>query len=170
MSLKAGQVRNIGVIGAGLMGHGIAQAFAVNGYKVNIFDADTKVLETLPDRIRKNLQAFLTLKMIKKSEIEKCIGCGACVDECPFTPSRPIVAADERYEGDHKARKCELCADARFHWDAKGGGPQGKQACVEVCPVGAIQFTTKVPEQEGDAGYHVDLRNFMWGSLGYPTD
>ncbi len=103
-------------------------------------------------------------------DIEKCVGCGSCVDECPYKPSRPIIVPDEKFNGDEKARKCELCANAPFHWDTKGGGPKGKQACVEVCPVGAIQFTTKVPVQEGDAGYKVNLRDLAWVRLGYPMD
>ncbi len=43
------------------------------------------------------------------------------------------------------------------------------QACVEVCPVGAIKFTNKIPLQEGDAGYKVNLRDSAWARLGYPT-
>jgi protein NrfC len=100
-------------------------------------------------------------------DLEKCSGCGACVEECPYTPSRPIVVADEAYGGDLKARKCELCANAPYHWDPLGGGPQGKQACVEVCPVGAIKFTTTVPKQDGDSGYKVNLRDWTWSTLGY---
>ena len=104
----------------------------------------------------------------KMVNVEKCVGCGACVEACPYTHSRPIVAADERFAGELKARKCDLCAEAPYHWDSAGGGPQGKQACAEVCPVGAIQFTTRVPKQEGDSGYKVNLRNNAWAGLGYP--
>ena len=100
-------------------------------------------------------------------DVEKCIGCGACIEECPYTPSRTLMVADEKYGGDLKARKCELCANAPYHWDPQGGGAQGKQACVEVCPVGAIQFTDKVPKQEGDTGYKVNLRDWTWVTLGY---
>ena len=103
-------------------------------------------------------------------DVEKCIGCGACIEECPYTPSRPFMVADENYGGDLKARKCDLCADASYHWDPQGGGPRGKQACVEVCPVGAIQFTNKVPKQEGDKGYKVKFRDWNWASLGYTRD
>ena len=103
-------------------------------------------------------------------DVEKCTGCGACNQECPYTPSRPLMVADEKYGGDLKARKCELCANAPYHWDPQGGGPKGKQACVEVCPVKAIQFTTKVPQQEGDSGYNVNLRDWTWVTLGYPRD
>ncbi len=34
---------------------------------------------------------FGIVRMMNRS---KCIGCETCVDACPFTPSRPIVAAD----------------------------------------------------------------------------
>jgi protein NrfC len=103
-------------------------------------------------------------------DVDKCIGCGSCIEECPYTPSRPLMVADEKYGGDLKARKCELCANAPYHWDPRGGGPQGKQACVEVCPVGAIQFSNKVSKQEGDSGYKVNLRDWTWASLGYPRE
>ncbi len=100
-------------------------------------------------------------------DVDKCIGCGSCIDECPYSPSRAFMVPDEKYDGELKARKCDLCTNAAYHWDPKGGGPKGKQACVEVCPVKAIQFTTKVPQQEGDAGYNVNFRDWTWVKLGY---
>jgi protein NrfC len=66
------------------------------------------------------------------------------------------------------ALKCDLCAEARF-WNEKCG-PEGKQACVEVCPVMAIKFTKVIPIQEGDTGYKVNLREGSWEKLGYPID
>ena len=106
---------------------------------------------------------------VRMVEKEECIGCGACHDACPYLPSRAFLAVDEAYEGEAKSRKCDLCANAPYHWDEGGGGPDGKQACVEVCPLGAIMFTAEIPEQEGDRGYKVDLRERNWGKLGYPT-
>jgi len=100
---------------------------------------------------------------------EVCIGCGLCYGACPYTPSRAFLAADRAYDDRAKSRKCDLCANAPYHWDEAGGGPDGKQACVAVCPVGAIAFTKEVPRQEGDGGYKVDLRGPSWGRLGYPT-
>jgi len=100
---------------------------------------------------------------------KKCIGCGTCYDVCPYTPSRAVLAADKDYDGELKSRKCDLCANAPFHWDEAGGGPDGKQACVEVCPVGAIKFTREIPEQKGDDGYKVNLRGRNWRILGYPN-
>ncbi len=107
---------------------------------------------------------------VRMAAPDRCIGCGACFEACPFKPSRSVVAADERFKGKIKSRKCDLCADTPYHWDKAGGGPKGRQACVEVCPVGAIGFTRSIPIQEGDAGYRVNLRNQAWARLGYPTD
>jgi protein NrfC len=100
---------------------------------------------------------------------EECIGCGLCYEACPYTPSRAFLAADSAYDGQAKSRKCDLCANAPYHWDEAGGGPDGKQACVAVCPVGAITFTKEIPQQDGDGGYKVNLRDDVWASLGYPS-
>jgi protein NrfC len=109
-----------------------------------------------------------SLGNVRMVDKELCIGCGTCMDACPHTPSRPVVAPDKEYEGDLKSRKCDLCAAAPYHWHSGGGGPGGKQACVEVCPVGAIAFTKKIPKQAGDEGYKVNLRGKTWERLGYP--
>jgi protein NrfC len=106
------------------------------------------------------------VRMVNK---EECIGCGLCYGACPYTPSRAFLTADKAYDDEAKSRKCDLCANAPYHWDEAGGGPDGKQACVAVCPVGAIMFTKEIPTQEGDGGYKVNLRDEIWGSLGYPT-
>ena len=106
---------------------------------------------------------------VRTVDIAKCIGCGLCEEACPYTPSRSLVAPHKDFNGDMKSRKCDLCAYAKYHWSPKGGGPRGKQACLEVCPVGAIKFTKRIPVQEGNAGYKVNLRSKTWKKLGYPT-
>jgi protein NrfC len=108
--------------------------------------------------------AFGNVRMVDK---EKCTGCGSCFDACPYTPKRVVVMEDETFDYERKSQKCDLCAKARYHFDETGGGPDGKQACVEVCPVNAIQFTRKIPAQEGTSGYKIDLRGAGWKSLGY---
>jgi 3-hydroxybutyryl-CoA dehydrogenase len=45
----------ITVVGAGLMGHGIAQIFAVNGHPVWLVDNNEGILRTAKDRVRANL-------------------------------------------------------------------------------------------------------------------
>src|SRR5215475_5798786 len=46
----------IAVVGAGLMGHGIAQVFALNGHDVTIYDSFASTLATARGRISANLR------------------------------------------------------------------------------------------------------------------
>ena len=92
-----------------------------------------------------------------------CEGCLQCVQVCPHPPSRAIWNFEEG-----RAMKCDLCADAPF-WTEKGG-PDGKQACVEICPVAAIRLAREIPLQEGDRGYKVNLRDETWARMGYAVD
>ena len=48
----------IGILGAGLMGHGIAQVFAVAGHDVAVYDASADALASVQTRIRANLLAL----------------------------------------------------------------------------------------------------------------
>lgn len=46
----------IGIIGAGLMGHGIAQVFALHGHAVRVHDTSGEALAALPLRVQENLR------------------------------------------------------------------------------------------------------------------
>jgi 3-hydroxybutyryl-CoA dehydrogenase len=46
----------IAIIGAGLMGHGIAQVFALHGHLVRVFDTSVEALDQLQQRVRQNLR------------------------------------------------------------------------------------------------------------------
>ena len=69
----------------------------------------------------------------------KCVaGCNACVVACPYKPSRVIWDYKDK-----KAIICDLCATA--HYWSEQRGPDGKQACIEICPMGALALTKKPP-------------------------
>ena len=90
-----------------------------------------------------------------------CNGCKICLAACAWSPARCIWSEDAS-----QARKCDLCS-AAAHWD-EAGGPDGKKACVEVCPMQAITFSKVIPAQDDPDSYTVNLRNRQWGKLGYP--
>ena len=71
--MRAEEIRTIGVVGAGLMGHGIAQVFALRGYKVKLFDNDPKILERAPEKIRNNLQTLLEMSLVESQGLEDCL-------------------------------------------------------------------------------------------------
>lgn len=99
---------------------------------------------------------------VRRIDAATCIGCRACIRACPHTPARAVWNREDKH-----AEKCDLCVDSPF-W-AQKGGPRGRQACVEVCALGAIRFTNTIPAQQGAQGYDVNLRGPGWGKLGFPT-
>jgi len=96
---------------------------------------------------------------VRRIDQSLCIGCKSCVAACPFTPDR--VQWDH---GGRKAQKCDLCAETPY-LDAPGG-PDGVQACVRVCPVGAIAFVREMPDQTREDSYQANLRDWVWKRLG----
>ena len=53
-----GEPRNIAVLGAGLMGHGIALTFARAGHEVRVYDAFQDSLDALHERVRASMVAL----------------------------------------------------------------------------------------------------------------
>jgi protein NrfC len=88
----------------------------------------------------------------------KCIGCQTCISACPHLPHRTIWDSVAK-----KATKCDLCLNTPF-WGEKGG-PGGKQACVELCPMNAIKLVPQTPPQSEKAGYEVNLRSANYEGL-----
>jgi len=98
---------------------------------------------------------------VRRIDSEKCIGCKTCLKMCPQQPHRTVWVV---VNGRGKSSKCDLCLDTPF-WNEKGG-PGGKQACVETCPMMAIRFAAQMPDQKETEGYDVNLRNEHWLNLG----
>ena len=98
---------------------------------------------------------------VRRIDSEKCVGCQNCIKMCPQQPHRPVWVV---IDGKGKSSKCDLCIDTPY-WNEKGG-PGGKQACVETCPMMAIKFVAVMPEQKETEGYDVNLRNDHWLNLG----
>jgi 3-hydroxybutyryl-CoA dehydrogenase len=57
-------IDHIGILGAGLMGPGIAQIFGVAGYHVNIFDRDPATLDSVKNRMASNFNPFIDLHLV----------------------------------------------------------------------------------------------------------
>ncbi|MBT8403938.1 MAG: 3-hydroxyacyl-CoA dehydrogenase family protein [Gemmatimonadetes bacterium] len=63
-------IRRLAVIGAGTMGHGIAQVAAMAGHRVTLFDVDFVAAETGLQRIRKNLDKGVQLGKVSDATRE----------------------------------------------------------------------------------------------------
>jgi 3-hydroxybutyryl-CoA dehydrogenase len=62
-------MKTIAVIGAGMMGPGIAQVFAAHGHPVQVQGRTAAKLSTVKDRIRTNLTRMADYGLVKSSEI-----------------------------------------------------------------------------------------------------
>ena len=96
---------------------------------------------------------------VRRIDSKKCIGCKTCIAMCPQQPHRTVWNHVE-----NKSSKCDLCLETPY-WNEKGG-PAGKQACVESCPMKAIKFVAVTPDQTETDGYDINLRNEHWLNLG----
>lgn len=71
-------IERISIVGAGLMGHGIAQVFAVAGHPVRVFDSQPEALASLHRRIAANL-ADLGLDPAAAEGVQAAEDLGQCV-------------------------------------------------------------------------------------------
>lgn len=87
---------------------------------------------------------------VRRINEEKCIGCKRCINSCPQRPHRTIWNAAKK-----KSTKCDLCTNAPY-W-SRQGGPDGHQACIDICPAKALKLVKEAPSQMDVAGYDVNL-------------
>ncbi len=74
--MKVEDIKKIGVLGAGVMGHGIAQVVARTGYEVVLVDISEDILKKAIEMIRSGpfgLQRLVEKGKITQEEMEKCM-------------------------------------------------------------------------------------------------
>ena len=71
--MKLDEIQQIAVVGAGLMGHGIAQEFAFAGYQVHLHDVNQAQVDAGIERIRDNLQLFVENDLAKPDQINETL-------------------------------------------------------------------------------------------------
>lgn len=72
--MDAGEVKRAAVIGAGIMGHSIAQVFAAAGIETSLVDMDDAALRTATGKIAANLRVLADNGVVEKEDIEDIIG------------------------------------------------------------------------------------------------
>jgi 3-hydroxybutyryl-CoA dehydrogenase len=66
-------IRKIGVLGAGIMGHGIAESFAMYGFDVSLYDIDAGVLDQSKTLIGQELEMLAAESFIRDEEIAEIL-------------------------------------------------------------------------------------------------
>jgi 3-hydroxybutyryl-CoA dehydrogenase len=66
-------VKSVSVLGAGVMGQGIAQSFAMGGYPVNLYDIADDILEVAHVHIEDSLRLFSEAQVIQSENIKESL-------------------------------------------------------------------------------------------------
>ena len=64
-------IQRVSVVGAGLLGHGIAQEFAAAGFEVTLNDLSDEILDKAKDSIRANLSTLSRSGLVDALDLEK---------------------------------------------------------------------------------------------------
>ena len=67
------EIKKVAVIGAGTMGHGIAQVFAMKGYQVNLLDINEEILKKAKQSIAWSLEKFVEKRRIRKEDADAAL-------------------------------------------------------------------------------------------------
>ncbi|MFX1530939.1 MAG: 3-hydroxyacyl-CoA dehydrogenase family protein [Promethearchaeota archaeon] len=68
------EIKNVSIIGAGIMGSGIAQLIASHGYNVNLVDLNHEILKNVKKSIEVNLERFFVAKnKLTKEQADKIL-------------------------------------------------------------------------------------------------
>ena len=62
-------IKKVAILGAGTMGHGIAESFARFGYDVNLYDINAAALEKAKEFIQQELELFVEENFMSRAEI-----------------------------------------------------------------------------------------------------
>lgn len=68
--MNADEIRRIAVVGAGLMGHGIAQEFALAGYEVHLHSHTKDSVQGATRNIRNNLERLMGFGLVTREQAE----------------------------------------------------------------------------------------------------
>jgi 3-hydroxybutyryl-CoA dehydrogenase len=113
MAVAFKDIKNISIIGAGLMGHGIAQIFSVKGYNVTLMDLSA---ELLAEAI-KNVRANLTL--MAENGIGKAENIDDAISRIKTTSDLSEAAQDADFVVEAVSEKLELKQKVFTDLDAK---------------------------------------------------
>ena len=71
--MKLSQIKHIAVVGSGIMGHGIAQTFALGGYEVTLNDISDELLNKAIRQIHSNLNTFVEFGITTPQGVQEAL-------------------------------------------------------------------------------------------------
>jgi 3-hydroxybutyryl-CoA dehydrogenase len=103
--VELSDIKRIGVVGSGLMGHGIALSFAVCGYPVVMSDLNDEILSKAVAAIKSDLETFAEEGIISQNEI------GDVLSRITTTSDIAELARDADYVVEAASEKIDIKID-----------------------------------------------------------
>ena len=72
--MKPEEIKTIAVLGAGIMGHGIAEVAALHGYDIKLMDIKEEILKGAMDKVRWSLDKLVSKGKFTKDQADSAIG------------------------------------------------------------------------------------------------
>lgn len=92
------EIKNISVIGGGTMGNGIAHVFAMKGFKVNLVEMSTELVDKAVNTISKNLDRQVKKEIINESDKKEILARISKVTGIENTPKDTDLVIEAIYE------------------------------------------------------------------------
>jgi len=71
--MRVEDIKNISIIGAGTMGHGIGLNYALGGYKVTLHDRNEDILRQALSQVRSGLETFAECGLVSENKINEIL-------------------------------------------------------------------------------------------------
>jgi enoyl-CoA hydratase/3-hydroxyacyl-CoA dehydrogenase len=72
--MKVEDIKKIAMIGAGDMGHGIAEVLAMSGYQVNLYDIKQEFVDKGMSKIKESLIKQVSKQKMTQEAMDKAVG------------------------------------------------------------------------------------------------
>lgn len=131
--------RKIAVIGSGLMGHGIAQAFAQKGWTVGLYDLSNAILDRAVQGVRENLATFVEMGLETES--------GAAQALARITPGTDLAAVTAGAELVMEAAPEDLDLKRGLFKQIDGAAPPGAILASNTSMLSISEFGSEVADQ-----------------------
>lgn len=114
--MKLENVKEITVVGAGTMGHSIAQVYAQSNYQVKLMDLNQKALEDAKKKIQSNLQTLETFNRIGNQSISDIMERIELITDLKTAVSNADLVVEAVFEKEDTKKKVfsqldEFCSD-----------------------------------------------------------
>jgi len=89
--MKFEDIKNVGVVGGGTMGHGIALNYALHGYTTFINDVNDDILKQSKKNVEATLALFVEEELITRQQADSALSLISTPENNPIPVRHPVA-------------------------------------------------------------------------------